>query len=94
MALSPREGSLLTPHVVVREQLTATQIVSMAPNRQSLNMCLQEARRTSLLIALPISVRQSRAAGLRPMGRAGRLLRPGLRYRPVKPALQTRVACA
>ena len=41
-----------------------------------------------------LSVRQSRAAGLRPMGRAGRLLRPGLRYRPVKPALQARVACA
>jgi hypothetical protein len=32
--------------------------------------------------AAQTSVRQSRAAGLRPMGRAGRLLRPGLRYRP------------
>jgi hypothetical protein len=32
---------------------------------------------------LSTSVRRSWAAGLRPMGRAGRLSRPGLRYRPV-----------
>ena len=34
-------------------------------------------------VRLANSVRRSRAAGLRPMGRAGRLSRLGLRYRPV-----------
>jgi hypothetical protein len=34
---------------LVREQLTATQLASIARNRQSLNTCIQEARRTSLL---------------------------------------------